>query len=114
MTSLAVNVLRRNTNNLGVIALGTFLPSLVVVVTQCDNSSGKGGGNGPTGILDTLLPKKADGSIYWDKATNQVTDQLFWDKLAKAAGNQVRVVRAVVPTGNDITAELTHVRAHDR
>ena len=43
-------------------------------------------------FFDTLLPKDKDGKIAWDKAPQQVTDSIFWDKVAKAAGYQVRAI----------------------
>jgi hypothetical protein len=55
--------------------------------TWCESSNDK------NNFLDTLLPKDKDGKICWDKAPQQMTESIFWDKIAKAAGEKVCVSR---------------------
>ena len=40
-------------------------------------------------LWDTVLPKNSDGSIGWDKVSQQVGEGVYWDKLARQAGHQV-------------------------
>jgi hypothetical protein len=66
------------------------------------------------GILDTLFPKDEDGKVYWDKASKQVTEAVFWDKLAKATGQKVRLMiwcdwRTVTPLTTRTLTDLPNV-----
>jgi hypothetical protein len=58
----------------------SFLPR-----ASCESS----GDNDKNSLFDSLLPKDTNGKVSWDKAPQQVTDSLFWDKVAKAAGQKV-------------------------
>lgn len=53
--------------------------------TFCDDG-GKGNNNE---FWDSLLHKNGKGSIGWDKVRQDMGEGLFWDKLAKKAGQQV-------------------------
>jgi hypothetical protein len=70
--------------NAGFVALGMVSSSAPALLTLCD-SDGRG-----EGIWDAIFPKDHNGNIYWDKASRQVTDSIFWDKLAKVTGQKVR------------------------
>ena len=64
---------------------GLFM-SGTTAMTLCESSDDN------KSFFDTILPKDKDGKIAWDKAPQQVTDSIFWDKVAKAAGYQVRAI----------------------
>jgi hypothetical protein len=71
---------------LGYSTVGGLMTSALqrrTAVTLCESSDEN------KSFFDTLLPKDKDGKICWDKAPQQVTDSIFWDKIAKAAGQQV-------------------------
>jgi hypothetical protein len=61
------------------------------VLTLCESSDEN------KSFFDTLLPKDNDGKICWDKAPQQITDSIFWDKIAKATGQQVGRCKIVLP-----------------
>lgn len=72
---------------LGYTTMGGLVSSVVqrrTAMTRCESSDDN------KSFFDTLLPKDKDGKICWDKAPQQVTDSIFWDKIAKATGQQVR------------------------
>jgi hypothetical protein len=69
---------------LGYSTLGALSTS-ILPLTSCESS----GDNGKNSLFDALLPKDSNGKVSWDKAPQQVTDSLFWDKVAKAAGQKV-------------------------
>jgi hypothetical protein len=78
--------------------LGAVITSLqqqqtVIRTTKCDD-------DGKNGIFDLLLPKNSDGTVNWGKASNQVADNIFWDKIGKAAGSQVRTNVDNIRTSN--------------
>jgi hypothetical protein len=81
-----VSALRRQYGfrNAGFVALGMVSSSAPALLTLCD-SEDRGGG-----IWDAIFPKDHNGNVYWDKAGRQVTDSVFWDKLAKVTGQKVR------------------------
>ena len=60
-------------------------------ITFCESSDDN------KSFFDTLLPKDKDGKICWEKAPQQVTDSIFWDKIAKAAGQQVCTIAIRYP-----------------
>ena len=67
--------------------MGGLVSSVVqrrTAMTRCESS------DDDKSFFDTLLPKDKDGKVCWDKAPQQVTDSIFWDKIAKATGQQVR------------------------
>ena len=61
------------------------LSTSILPSTSCESSGDKNN----NGLFDALLPKDTNGKVSWDKAPQQVTDSLFWDKVAKAAGQKV-------------------------
>ena len=63
--------------------LSSALQRRATSLTSCESSDDN------KSFFDTLLPKDKDGKICWDKAPQQVTDSIFWDKIAKATGQQV-------------------------
>lgn len=71
---------------LGYSTVGGLVSSVLqrrTALTLCESSDDN------KSFFDTLLPKDKDGKICWDKAPQQVTDSIFWDKIAKATGQQV-------------------------
>jgi hypothetical protein len=68
-------------------ALGGIVTSVVQqqyrTITFCESP------NDNNSILDALFIKDKDGKICWDKAPQQMTESIFWDKVAKAAGQKV-------------------------
>jgi hypothetical protein len=76
--------------NAGFVALGMVSSSAPALLTLCD-SDDRG-----EGIWDAIFPKDHNGNVYWDKASRQVTDSVFWDKLAKVTGQKVRSIKRTV------------------
>lgn len=74
------------TRHLGWMALG-IVSSPATAIALCESNNEN---NNTPSILDTIFPKDDNGKIYWEKASKQVTESIFWDKLAKAAGQKVR------------------------
>lgn len=81
--TLPTLVKRNAPRHLVLMALG-MVSSPAAAVALCESSD-----ENTPGIFDTLFPKDRDGGICWDKTTNQVTEAIFWDKLAKATGQKV-------------------------
>jgi hypothetical protein len=73
--------------HLGWMALG--MVSSPAALALCE--SGNGNNNNTPGIWDTVFPKDGNGKVHWDKASKQVTEAVFWDKLANATGKKVRL-----------------------
>jgi hypothetical protein len=70
---------------IGYSAIGAITTSCIQqrTTTLCESSGER------NNFFDSLLPKDADGKICWDKAPQQLTDSIFWDKVGKAAGQKV-------------------------
>jgi hypothetical protein len=92
MSSVAVrpvSMLRQSRVYLGSVAFG-WLASPSIDWTLCDDSNNNN--SDKNGIWDTLLPKNSDGTVRWDQARSQFTDNVFWDRLATATGQKVRLI----------------------
>jgi hypothetical protein len=81
-----ISILRQSRLHLGSVAFG-WLASPSIEWTFCDNNNNNSDKNG---ILDTLFPKNSDGTVSWDQARSQFTENVFWDRLATATGQKVR------------------------
>lgn len=103
------------TRQLGYAAqLGLLLSAPTVCFTGmatalCDstNPDDRGRSSSSSSIFDTLFPKDNKGNVHWDQVPQQATNSLFWDKLAKAAGQKVRSVECGFQSGRCADARLS-------
>jgi hypothetical protein len=57
------------------------------VVTRCEGNNNNNNNN----ILEIFFPKNNDGTTNWHKASQQITDSIFWDQFGKMTGAKVNV-----------------------